>query len=179
MMMEHLALVDGQFGERQATGAFVLSRMRVQREAETKGRARLLQLCFEDWLESLVRMALQKALPAEEEWRAAGCVDAGHYMLMLQSDPAQKHAWEDLLRRRSASHTMEEEEEAMSAHVAVEALITLILRSVQLVLGRPVETPIVELTLTDIKAFAQSGGAARLRPAAGVDSSSSPQRPSP
>ena len=119
-------------------------------------------------------MAMQKALPLEEEWREAGCVDAGHYMLMLQSDPAQKHAYEEMLRRRSASPTMEQEQEGtmmMSAHVAVEALITLMLRSVQQVLGRPVDAPSVELTLTDVKAFAhlggKSGGAARA--AAGGD----------
>lgn len=49
-LVSHLDLVDMQFREREATQCFMRSRMRVVQESETRGRAKLLQLCYEDFL---------------------------------------------------------------------------------------------------------------------------------
>ena len=148
-MLDHLALVDGPesgFGERQATGAFVLARSRVVREAETKGRAKLLQLCFEDWLEALVRVALFKAFPSDETIAAEGCVDAGHYVLQLQADSL---AWTNFLIRPRL---------VQSTDSLVKHLITLIFRTITTALGRPIDASNLEVTSSDVKAFDKQGG---------------------
>ena len=53
-LVDHLGLVDSQFAERQAGLCFILSRMRTTLESTTQGRAKVLQLSFEDFLEALV-----------------------------------------------------------------------------------------------------------------------------
>ena len=149
-LLDHLALIDSEFGDRQATAAFVLSRNRVVHEADTKGRARLLQLCFEDWLEALVRIALVKALPTKQTVREAGCLDGGHYILQLQAPDANgAPAWAAFLRQPRVEQSAEE---------ASDHLVTLIIRSVQSALGRPIDASNLELTIADVKAFARLGG---------------------
>ena len=54
-MMAELQLIDGQFADRDATWCFVSSRLRVRNESTTRGRAKLLQLSFEDFLEVWIR----------------------------------------------------------------------------------------------------------------------------
>ena len=56
-LMADLGWVDGQFGERLVAWTFAFSRMRVIAEASAFGRARVLQLSYEDFLEALTRVA--------------------------------------------------------------------------------------------------------------------------
>jgi hypothetical protein len=150
LLLSDLGLADNfAFGERQATAAFVLSRMRVLKESDTRGRARILQLCFEDLCEALVRIALYKSFPTAAQVKASGCLDAGHYLLRLWYDSKGGAAWEEYLRRPRP---------ALSADQAIEALMTLIIRSVHAALGRPIDTPSLELTAADVEAFAKQHG---------------------
>ena len=84
-LLEDLGWLDAQFGERLASLCFVLSRLRVCVEAELKGRTKLLQLSYEDWLEALVRVAASKALPTDNECENANVADGGEFMIRLQS----------------------------------------------------------------------------------------------
>jgi len=84
-LVSHLDLVDMQFREREATQCFMRSRMRVVQESETRGRAKLLQLCYEDFLEALVRVAHLKATPTDADIDAACCMDGGEYLMMIQT----------------------------------------------------------------------------------------------
>ena len=54
-------------------------------ESSMQGRAKVLQLSFEDFLEALVRVAAKKALPTDEECKLAGVIDAGEFMLRLHA----------------------------------------------------------------------------------------------
>jgi hypothetical protein len=84
-LLEDLGWLDAQFGERLAGLCFVFSRLRVCVEAELKGRIKMLQLSYEDWLEALVRVAASKALPTDAECENANVVDGGEFMIMLQT----------------------------------------------------------------------------------------------
>ena len=77
---------DHVFTPRLVTLVFVWSRMRVV--DEVKRRVRLTNHHFEDFLESLVRVAVIKPWPSAEEIRQAGCLDAGHFIIKLQSELA-------------------------------------------------------------------------------------------
>ena len=81
--------------------SFVCSRMRVVAERETKGRAKVLQLCFEDFLEAIVRMSTMKALPDDDELDNAGSTDAGRHLLELRGVSPQMY--EDFLKEHAQS----------------------------------------------------------------------------
>ena len=150
LLLSDLALVDNfAFGERQATAAFVLSRMRVQRESDTRGRARVLQLCFEDMCEALVRIAMMKSLPSDEVCLAAGYFDAGHYLLQLWIDSKGGLEWEAYLRKPRLEQ---------SAPRATEQLLTLIIRTVHMALGRPIDALSLQLSALDVETFAKQHG---------------------
>jgi hypothetical protein len=89
-LLDDLEFVDSQFTERNAKMCFVWSRMRVEREDELKSRRKLLQLCFEDFLEAVVRMATIKASPSAEEVEQAGFADGGEFMLQLLMGEREK-----------------------------------------------------------------------------------------
>ena len=149
-----LLFVDSQFAEREAQYCFVTSRMRVIRESDTRGRAKLLQLTFEDFLEAVVRMASIKAMPLDKEVRVAGCIDAGEYLLRLQLSGRLK-AIDDFL----VSHDVPTGKPPIQPiHRSVEHLVTLILRSITTTMGRPTNATDLKLSEGDLKAFHRGGG---------------------
>ena len=87
-----LRLMDHVLTPRLVTLVFVWSRMRVV--DEVKRRVRLTNHHFEDFLESLVRVAVIKPWPSAEEIRQAGCLDAGHFIIKLQSELAAQEGTE-------------------------------------------------------------------------------------
>ena len=86
--------MDSQFVQRDVSICFVTSRLRAVKEADTKGRAKLLQLSFEDFLEVLVRVATRKALPTDDEVRKAGYEDGSEHLFQLKLEPK---AWSAFL----------------------------------------------------------------------------------
>jgi hypothetical protein len=94
-LLDRLGLVDWQFEERSVRNTFVRSRMRVVSESASRGRAKLLQLSFEDFCEALVRMSRLKALPTDADVARAQCIDGGEYM--LRKKEAGTAAWEAFL----------------------------------------------------------------------------------
>uniref|UniRef100_A0A7S4C291 Uncharacterized protein n=1 Tax=Chrysotila carterae TaxID=13221 RepID=A0A7S4C291_CHRCT len=77
-------LIDAEFTLREATLVFVWSRLHVVKEEEEASRRRMINLCYEDFLEAIVRSSTMKALPTDELLRAANFDDAGQYMLHLR-----------------------------------------------------------------------------------------------
>lgn len=150
-LMLDLGFIDSQFAERDATWCFVMSRMRTVSEAELKGRIKLLQLQFEDFLEALVRIASLKALPTDEEVRREGCVDAGHLILSFEALPPQRLI--DFLE----SHDVPRGQPLQPIHRAVEQLVTLICRTISTTLGRPLHAE-PKITSGDVRRFLESHG---------------------
>ena len=90
-LLHDFDLLDTQLTERDATRCFVYARLRAIKESTTKGRAKLLQLSFEDSLEAIVRLATFKALPTDADVR-------GEYV----APPRRSHG-----KRRSHDKSME------------------------------------------------------------------------
>ena len=81
-------LVDPAFPSGVSTMCFVWARSRVVDEASETHRPKLIQLSFIDFLEALVRVAMAKALPTEDELAQWGHADAGEFLLQLQESPS-------------------------------------------------------------------------------------------
>ena len=92
--VDRLGLQSEFVTARDLDRAFAFSRMLVVDEASIKGRAKLIQLRFEDFLEALVRLAFVKALPTDEEIAQRGCTHAGEFLLDLSESPAELEAFE-------------------------------------------------------------------------------------
>ena len=54
---------------------------------------RCITLRYEDFLEAVVRVALIKALPTEEQIYDADCEDAGEFLLRLRANPNAYTTW--------------------------------------------------------------------------------------
>ena len=81
------------FTTREANLIFVWSRMRTV-EAESKAaRIRHSHMCFTDFLEALVRIAVSKTLPTDQEIEAAGARDAHQFVVNLQA----QGEWDDFV----------------------------------------------------------------------------------
>lgn len=161
-LLSHLALVDSQFGEREATQCFVRSRMRAVRESETRGRARLLQLYFEDFMEAVVRVALVKAVPTDKEVAEAGCADGGDFLLRLYAEGGGR------LAAFLDSHDQPSPARLQPAHRCVDHLLCLVVRIIIAEAGcagakEKLERADLMLTAQEVKAFfrkRQPGGRA-------------------
>ena len=79
-------LIDADLTERDATLAFVWSRMRVVDEQTDLGRIKVTHLTFEDFLEAICRCSVCKAWPTRAEIADAGTGNAGVHMLHLKSE---------------------------------------------------------------------------------------------
>lgn len=97
--MRKLQLVDDDLSDRDAKLCFVFSRMCVIDGESARGRAKESHLPFEGFLEALCRLAALKALPTDEEVKAAGHADAGGYLLQLRDE--KPNLYEALLRERA------------------------------------------------------------------------------
>jgi len=139
-MLDRLGWVDSQFGERDCSLCFILSRMRAVRESHLNGRAKVLQLSFEDFLEALVRVAVKKALPTDEEVRQSGLSDGGELILSLQIEPA---LWSAFLASHDAPLNQ-------PAHRAIAHLLSLMMRQVG---GRSRGADDLKLTAAEVSAF--------------------------
>jgi hypothetical protein len=91
-LLRDLQVLDDSFTLRDATMIFMLSRMRVVNEQGKKSSVKLENLSYEDFFEALVRTALMKALPTDDEIGEAGCIDAGDFMLRLR-DAQSEDEW--------------------------------------------------------------------------------------
>lgn len=100
--LSDIRLIDEGLNTRLATLIFVWSRMRVADEA--RSRVRLTNLCFEDFLEAIVRLAAFKPWPTEEDIGHAGCLDAGHFIIELQVQQPPSPAAPTALATRLRSH---------------------------------------------------------------------------
>ena len=77
-------VTDNDFTMREVQLTFVWSRMRTKDIAQ---KAKITQLCFEDFLEAVVRIACTKTLPTDEQLIESGFEDAGMFYLTMESDP--------------------------------------------------------------------------------------------
>jgi Ca2+-binding EF-hand superfamily protein len=75
-LIEDLGLIDEEFTMCDAEICFLTARMKVVNEADTKSRARLMQLGIEDFLEAFVRVAYVKPLPSKDALAEAWCEDS-------------------------------------------------------------------------------------------------------
>ena len=175
-------IVDVQFGEREASRCFILSRMRAIKEGVKQGRAKVLQWSFEDMLEGLCRLAVQKAIPtdveiygAEEdhtsapsepeaaeaaEWKrklqALNAADGGELMLWLQKDGAS--TWNTFLERCAPPGPAGQPRQPTER--AVHHLCCFLIRSVHEIApgGRGIDVSDLKLTPALVKGFARRGG---------------------
>ena len=87
-LCEHLALSPSPvFSERAVRLVFASSRMTVIDEARSKSRKKVSKLCFEDFLEAIVRLATLVPLPTYDDLRVAKAKDAGDFLVRMQTTP--------------------------------------------------------------------------------------------
>ena len=90
-LVKVMNLLDRDLSERSAVLAFVWSRMRVADEHAPTASKKLASLSFEDFLEAICRIAMQKAWPDEGAVRAAGKDDALEYLLWARENDQKAH----------------------------------------------------------------------------------------
>ena len=86
-LITHLDLVDPFTTMREVRLNFLFSRMMVIDENITKGRQKIVQLNFEDFLELVVRFAYIMAMPTDQDLFDLGVTHAGEYLQWLDSNP--------------------------------------------------------------------------------------------
>ena len=144
-------LDDNSFTLKHATLVFLWSRMAVVNEGQRKSRMKLIHLNFEDFCEALVRVATMKALPFDEEISAAGCADAGEFLLELKQHPA-------LYKAFLADHKQDwHREPRQPAERCLEHLLSYIVRLVDMGTKGAVDGAI---SLDEAKQFQRGVGAA-------------------
>lgn len=97
--MDALGLMNGDLTERDITLCFSWSRMVVTEPRGVGGPRRDSCLPYEGFLEALCRIAALKALPTDDEIAAAGCSDAGSYLVRLQHENSA--AYKSLMERKT------------------------------------------------------------------------------
>ena len=114
---------------------FVWSRMRVvdaeDYSSKTSGRHQLQNLDWYEFLEAIVRVAGQKALPTDEEVAAADCEDGGHMLTTLRSNRPDEY------RDFVAAHRREWHEGCRQPIArAVHHLLALVVRTIHFVVAK-------------------------------------------
>lgn len=89
-LIDLLELVDEHTTLREVRLNFVYARMMTIDENTVKGRAKTIQLDFEDFLEFLVRCAKMKALPNDQDLSILGVGHAGQYLQWLEGYPEEQ-----------------------------------------------------------------------------------------
>lgn len=82
--VDRLDYVDECVTWREVKQAFVWSRLLVIDEQSAKGRAKLTQLSFEDFLEMVVRLAYMMALPSDAELAERDAIHAADFFVKLE-----------------------------------------------------------------------------------------------
>ena len=101
-------IVDQFVTARDVDQAFIQSRMLVVDEETVKGRSRLVQLRYEDFLEAIVRLAYQKAMPTDDEISQASSKHAGEYLAWLAEMPQREVDFCQARTRRRLSDSLEQ-----------------------------------------------------------------------
>ena len=150
-MLVHLDLFDRDFTPREATLAFQWARMRVV--DEIKGRSRMMNICFIDFLEALLRVALEKKLPTPDMLRKLNPSrrTAGEYFLELRRMPEDEY--DDFLDRHTQSTIMSADKVGMRPHMALEALLSIVTAQVRGFASQAASSP--NLTAGEVRAFVE------------------------
>lgn len=90
-MVKDLQLYETDFTAREVNLTFVWSRMRVVDENNLDSKVKLIQLSFEDFLEAIVRCAVLKAMPDDEQIYDYDCEDAGEFIIRIRSEDPQEY----------------------------------------------------------------------------------------
>jgi hypothetical protein len=129
-MCADLGLFTPIFTRREATLAFLWSRMRYVDEMDDASRTKMVHLSFEDFLEFVTRVAAMAPLPTDDEIQQGGFEDAGELILELRfGDP---RSYEEYVRAR-AGRWDEEPEQSMER--CVEHLLWVLIRTVEAAAG--------------------------------------------
>jgi len=99
--VRHVGLVGPEFSERDAAWCFACARMACADPYSYKGAMRSTHLPFEGFLEALVRAAIYKALPTDEDVALAGHADAASLLNEMQT--SRPNEYEQLVAARSAA----------------------------------------------------------------------------
>ena len=108
LLIDRLMIVDQFVTARDVDQAFIQSRMLVVDEETVKGRSRLVQLRYEDFLEAIVRLAYQKAMPTDDEISQASSKHAGEYLAWLAEMPQREVDFCQARTRRRFSDPLEQ-----------------------------------------------------------------------
>eukprot|EP00962_Isochrysis_galbana_P030622 scaffold9933_cov125-Isochrysis_galbana.AAC.4 len=121
-----LAVFTPTFTRREATLAFVWSRMRYVDEMDDASRTKMVHLSFEDFLEFVTRLAAVAPLPTDDEIRQGGFEDAGQLILDLRfGDP---RAYDAFIRSRAGRW---DEPPTQPMERCVEHLLFVLIRTVE------------------------------------------------
>ena len=83
-----LAILSSHFTLREATVCFALSRTHVIDESVDTSRRKMESLCFEDFVECIIRASLEMPFPTDAEIQHANFADAGASCPLLEPVPA-------------------------------------------------------------------------------------------
>lgn len=125
---------DGELCEvsdREATLCFLWSRMVTVDDETVTGRLKSAQLPFEGFLEALARVARLTALPTDEDIQAAGCADAGTFMLLLRQDPDEHRVWHATSQFEQWGEEAHDSSQAMPMSKRLEQLLSVIFRAIE------------------------------------------------
>jgi len=124
-LMKDLDLIDHEFTVREASLAFVWSRMRVIDDAAKKSKLRIESLSLEDFYEALVHVSTMKATPMDSDLDEANVVDAGVFIMKLKENPAEYAKW------AMVNATKWEDEQRQPHHRCLAHLLSLIVRIIK------------------------------------------------
>ncbi len=125
VLINDLHMLDECLTRRYVIFAFVNSRMHVVEEDKPQSRRKIANISFEDFLEFIVRLAVMKALPTDEEIKRSGRMDAGDFILELKQDPVK---YSEFVRTRGRKI---DEAPLQRVERCVEHLLSLIVRTVE------------------------------------------------
>jgi hypothetical protein len=121
---------------RDAVLCFSWSRMAVIDELTVRGRLKATHLPLEGFYEGFTRMAMLKSLPTTEEIAAAGCSDAGDFILTMQeADPDRYLAFTKCETNR-AEWGSQEIAGGEPAEVRLSHLLALVIGTMEAQIGR-------------------------------------------
>ena len=111
----------------------------------------MMNICFIDFLEALLRVALEKKLPTPDMLRKLNPArrTAGEYFLELRNLPPSDY--DDFLDRHTQSTIMTADKVGMRPHMALEALMSIVIAQVRGAPSQSLSPP--SLTASEVRAF--------------------------